>query len=1033
MSVTAAPTDHTSGFDAAQRLAFELRDAIDGEVRFDPGSRHLYATDSSNFRHVPVGVVVPRTVDDVVAVHTICRRYGAAITSRGGGTSLAGQACNAAVIIDHSKYLTAIEDIDVEGRTATVQPGLVLDTLGAAVAEHGLTWGPKPSTHNRCTIGGMVGNNACGTEAFRFGRVEDNVEALEILCYDGTRMWVGAVDDDELADIASAGGRRGEIHAALRGLRDRHADAIRSRFPDIPRRVSGFNLTELVRDDGMQLARALVGTEGTCVTVLRARLKLNPTAPERVLVVLGYPDVYTAADAVAEIRHAEGLYALEGLDEHLIDNIRDKGLHADAVPYLPEGDGWLLCEFGGQTKDEARDNARALLDRVALDGDGPSTHLYDEDGDIAAVWQAREAGLGVTAHFEGDDHWPGWEDSAVHPDRVGAYLRDLRSLFDDYGYDAAVYGHFGDGCVHCRIDFTLTTADGVADYMRFLDDAADLVSRYDGSYSGEHGDGQQRGALLDKMFGPEIVAAFREFKAIWDPDGRMNPGKVVDAYAPDENLRLGADHRQWRPDVVFGYPDDDGDFNRAQLRCVGVGKCRRDDGSGTMCPSYMVTHDEQHSTRGRARLLFEMLQPDTDLDGWRDDSIREALDLCLSCKGCVADCPVNVDIPTYKAEFLHHHYAGRIHPRAHYALGLIDKWSVLASRMPGLANLALAAPGVGWVLKKAAGVATQRPAPVYAEQTFREWFAGHQAATDGRVGGAARRGDVILFPDTFVDNFHPEVGKATVAVLEDAGYRVQIPSRRICCGRPLYDYGFLDLARCYLDGLLEEFRDDIAAGTKIVGMEPSCVAVFRDELVAMLPHDADAKRLAGATRMLGEFLVDVGYDFPTLDRTALVHGHCHHKGALGMAGENAALDALGLDWRELDAGCCGLAGSFGFEAGEKFEVSVAAGERKLLPAVRDAPSDTLLIADGFSCRTQIDQLQQLDGGPGRRALHLAQVIEMARASGPSGPSGPDPVEEGWVGDASGEATGLTRKDLGVLVAIGTAVGAAGLARSRRSR
>ena len=1000
---------------AALRAGLEA--AVEGEVGFDAGSRHLYATDSSNFRQLPIGVVVPRTLDDVVATNDVCREHGVPLTSRGGGTSLAGQACNVAVVLDHSRWLTAIEEVDVEGRTAVVQPGLVLDDLADALGGDGLTWGPKPATHNRCTIGGMLGNNSCGTNAFRYGRAEDNVAALEVLLPDGTRTWLEALPDEAAWDEACAReGRVGQLHRELRALRDRYGDALRERFPAIPRRVSGYSLVELLPEFGGHVARALVGSEGTCVTILRARLDLNRVLQHRVTVALGYDDVYAAGDAVARVRHVDGLVALEGVDQHLIDNILDKGLHADAVPSLPDGHGWLLCEVGADTQEEAEQLGRALVDEVADHDPAPATGLFLNPDDQEVVWQARESGLGATAHVDGVDAWPGWEDSAVHPDDVGDYLRDLRALFDQFGYDAAVYGHFGDGCIHCRIDFELTTPDGVATYVRFLHAAADLVDEYGGSYSGEHGDGQQRGVLLTQMYGEEVVEAFRTFKAIWDPHNRMNPGKVVDAFGPDEHLRLGADHRQWHPETTFAYPADGGDFNRAQLRCVGVGQCRRDDGHGTMCPSYMVTHEEQHSTRGRARLLYEMLEPDSDLDGWRDESVKEALDLCLSCKGCVADCPVNVDMATYKAEFLHHHYEGRLHPRVDYAMGLIDKWSALARLAPGVANWALSAPGLGWVLKRTAGVATQRPAPTYAARPFRSWFEHRPTVNpDGEK--------VILFPDTFVDNFEPEVGRAMVEVLESYGYRVEIPSRRLCCGRPLYDYGFLDLARAYLDGLLDEFRDDVAAGVKVVGMEPSCVAVFRDELIDMLPDDADAQRLAKNTFLLSEFLVEQGHELPQLHRETIVHGHCHHKGGLGTDGEEAALDAMGLDWQELDAGCCGLAGSFGFEAGDKYEVSVAAGERKLLPAVRDAADDTIILANGFSCRTQVDQLQD-DGPDKRRPLHLAQVMRLAQEHGEDGPPRDRRPEDWFAPERRDRAEGLTVRDGVTLAAVGALVAAA---------
>jgi FAD/FMN-containing dehydrogenase/Fe-S oxidoreductase len=983
----ARTTDLLSSVD---ELAFALRRELDGEVRFDPGSRHLYATDASNYRQLPIGVVVPRSVDDIVRTHELCRVHGVPITNRGGGTSLAGQACNAAVIIDSSKYLTTIGDIDPDARTVTVEPGVVLDDLKAATARHGLEWGPDPSTHNRCTIGGMLGNDSCGMHAFRYGRAQDNVRELDVLLHDGTRLQLGQRTEEDLDRVIRAGGREGDIHARLRDIRDRYGDRIRDRFPDIPRRVSGYNLDALLPELGFDLARALVGTEGTCATILGATLDLNPHLPERVLVVLGYPSIYDAADHVPEIRRSRAL-ACEGIDRHLVDNIRDLGIAPHAVEALPDGNGWLIVEFGGDTPDEAEEHARDFLRSVGERADAPVAELHVDRAAQATIWEAREAGLGATAHFGNVDHWPGWEDSAVPPERMGDYLRDLRGLFDRYGYDAAMYGHFGDGCLHCRIDFDLASADGIARYRRFLEDAADLVSSYGGSYSGEHGDGQQRGELLERMYGADLVRAFGEFKAAFDPDGLMNPGKVIDPRPMDADLRLGHDYRPWHPETVFAYPEDHHDFARAQMRCVGIGLCRRDDDAGTMCPSYMVTHEEQHSTRGRARLLFEMLQPDSELDGWQDEHVHEALDLCLSCKACAGDCPVNVDMATYKAEFLHHHYDGRRRPPVHYALGLIDVWSRLASRVPRLANAALAAPGLASLAKRVAGVEVRRPAPRYATTGFREWFSRRPSAAEG----APR---VLLFPDTFVEHFTPEVGRATVEVLEDAGYQVVLPPEQRCCGRPLYDHGMLEHAQRYLDRMVAMLRDEVSSGTRIVGMEPSCVTVFRDELTQLRPQDEDAQRISRNTFTLAEFLVEVGYEPPRLGRRATVHGHCHHKSVIGMDADSTILDAMGLDWQELDAGCCGLAGSFGFEAGEKYEVSVAAGERKLMPAVRRAPLAELLIADGFSCRTQIEHLQDGDvGREPRTALHLAQVIQLARQHGPDGPPpGDEPVEQALI-------------------------------------
>ncbi|MDP8969801.1 MAG: FAD-binding oxidoreductase, partial [Actinomycetota bacterium] len=569
-------------------LEADLRAAVRGEVRFDAGSRGAYSTDASNYRQLPIGVVLPADVDDVVAAVGACRRHGAPIVNRGGGTSLAGQATNAAVVLDTSKYLRRILELDPDRKLARVQPGVVLDELRDAAERHGLTFGPDPATHNRCTLGGMIGNDACGVHSLMAGRTADNIDSLDVVCYDGTRMRVGATTPEELEELIAAGGGRGAIYAQLEDLRDRWADLIRERFPDIPRRVSGYNLDQLLPENGCNVARALVGTEGTCVTVLEATTRLVDSPPARTLLVLGYPDVYRAGDHVPGILE-HGPLGLEGFDDALVGAMEKKRRHPRDRQLLPDGRGWLMVEFGGQDPDASDAKARTLMDELSKAGDPPSMKLFDDPDEERHLWSLRESGLGATARVPGQpDAWPGWEDSAVPPDRVGDYLRDLRGLLDRHGYRCSLYGHFGDGCVHVRIDFDLRTVEGLRRYRAFVDQAADLVVSYGGSLSGEHGDGQARAELLDKMFGRELVAAFREFKAIWDPGNNMNPGKVVDPHRIDEHLRLGTGYAPDRPKTHFAFPDDDGDFSRATLRCVGAGTCRRTDG-GTMCPSYMVT------------------------------------------------------------------------------------------------------------------------------------------------------------------------------------------------------------------------------------------------------------------------------------------------------------------------------------------------------------------------------------------------------------------------------------------------------------
>ncbi|MFW6202472.1 MAG: FAD-binding and (Fe-S)-binding domain-containing protein, partial [Gemmatimonadota bacterium] len=892
------------------------------------------------------------------------------VLARGGGTSLAGQACNVAVVIDFSKYLDRVIEIDPERRRARVQPGVILDDLRDAAAGHGLTFGPDPATHDHCTIGGMIGNDSCGAHSVQsefYGpgpRTDQNVEALEILTYDGVRMRVGPTPERELDRIIARGGRRGEIHRRLRTLRDRHVDRIREGFPDLLRRVSGYNLPALLPENGFDLSRALVGTEGTCVIVLEATLTLIPEVRERALLVVGYPDVFLAADDVPRVREHRPI-ALEGFDDVLVRYMRKKGMHPDDIALLPEGAGWLLVEFGGDTAGEAEERARDLMDRLLRDGAVSDVVLHTDAERREKMWRLRESGLGATAFVPAEaDTWPGWEDSAVPVDRLGDYLREFRALLDRYGYHASLYGHFGQGCVHTRIDFELRTADGVDRYRAFTREAAELVAHgYGGSLSGEHGDGQARGDLLPIMYGEELMDAFRAFREAWDPDHMMNPGKAIDAAPRSENLRLGPHYRPAAPETRFRYPDDDGSFAHATLRCVGVGKCRRK-GGGTMCPSYMVLEEEKHTTRGRAHLLFEMLQGDVITDGWKSEAVKESLDLCLSCKGCKSDCPVDVDIATYKAEFLSHYYDGRLRPRSAYMFGLIHRWARLASLAPGLVNAVTATPGLRRLAKAIAGIPAERAVPRFAPRTFRAWF---RERGERNMGGER----VVLWPDTFNDHFHPATLAAGVEVLEHAGHRVTVPRTRLCCGRALHEFGMLDAQKRMLREILDALRPELEAGTPVVGLEPSCVAVFRDELRGYFPHDLDAARLAENTFTIGEYVAEHAdrFDLPPLRRDALVHGHCHHKAIMGMDGDSAVLSRLGLDHRMLDSGCCGMAGAFGFEKAS-YDVSVAAGERVLLPAVREAAPSTLIIADGFSCREQIRQRTV------RRALHLAEVLQL---------------------------------------------------------
>jgi len=944
-------------------LEQELIDAIEGDVRFDAGSLALYSTDASNYRQVPIGVVVPKTVEDVVRTVEIARRHDVPIMPRGGGTSVAGQTCNTAVVIDFSRYLDRVLEIDPQNRRARVEPGCILDTLRNAAEEHHLTFGPDPATHTHNTLGGMIGNNSGGVHSVMAGLTVDNVETLDVLTYDGTRMTVGQTDDAELKPILAAEDRRADIYRRVLDLRDTHADTLRTGLPKLPRRVSGYaNLDWLLPEHGFHLARALVGSEATCVIVLGATLKLVPSPRERVTAVLGFQDIFAAADAVPEVLEHDPL-ACEGIDDKLIDSIRKSGLHPERAELLPEGKGWLIVEFGGDTTD----GAAAQAERLMADFKGCDTRLLRSAGEQKQLTLLRESGLGATASVPDEpDAWEGWEDSAVPRDALGDYLRAFRKLLDKYDYDTVMYGHFGDGLVHNRINFDLRSEEGIAIWRRFMDEAAELVTAFGGSLSGEHGDGQAKARLLDKMYGAELVDVFRSFKEIWDPDHRMNPGKVIDPYPITSNLRFGPDLSLPDIETHFSYPEDKHSFARATFRCVGVGKCRRIDAEGeVMCPSYMATREEKHSTRGRARLLSEMLREGPIKDGWRSDAVEEALDLCFACKGCKSDCPVNVDMATYKAEFRARHYAGRLRPRAAYSMGLIHRWARVAGAVPKLSNAVLEVPGLSAAAKWVGGIAPERALPHFAGESFVNWFRRRDkpAATGRRV---------LLWPDTFNNYFHPQTAIAATEVLERAGFEVLIPDRPLCCGRALYDWGMLDTAKNLLRQITFELREEIEAGIPLVGLEPACLSAFRDELPRLLPDDPLAQRLSAQSYFFSDF-IDANCQrlkFTETGQKALVQFHCHHHAIIGVDAERSLLDRIGTDVIANPTGCCGMAGALGFEA-EKQKVSRNAAENMLLPALRAAPPETMILANGFSCREQIRHFEN------RRAMHVAEAVRNA--------------------------------------------------------
>jgi len=924
-------------------LVAELRRAGVEEVDASPRRRAEYSTDASLYRVVPQAVAFPRHADEVIAAVATCAALGVPVTARGAGTSVAGNAVGAGLVIDFSRHLNRVVSLDPEAATAVVEPGVVLADLQAAARPYGLRFGPDPSTHSRCTIGGMIGNNACGSRALGYGRTSDNVKALDVITATGDRLGPATVD-------------------AVRALVNANLATIRTEFGRFGRQISGYALEHLL-PERFDLARALVGTEGTLGVLVGATVRLVRAPAATVLVVLGYPDMAAAADAVPALLPLTPT-AVEGMDRRIVDVVVAR--HGpDRVPDLPRGGGWLLVELGGDTPEQAQ----AAAGQVVAVADALDSRVITDPAEAAAVWRIREDGAGLASRSTGGrPAYAGWEDAAVPPDALGAYLREFDALLADHGLSGVPYGHFGDGCVHVRIDFPLGRDGGVGVFRSFLFDAARLVARYGGSMSGEHGDGRARSELLPLMYSPAAIELFGAVKAVFDPADLLNPGVIVRPRPLDADLRVPA-ARPVTTGLGFAYHDDRGDFAAAVHRCTGVGKCRvtQDGARAVMCPSYVATRDEKDSTRGRARVLQEMVNGGLVRDGWRSPEVREALDLCLSCKGCSTDCPAGVDMATYKSEVLYQAYRRRLRPINHYTLGWLPRWSRLAAAVPGARSVA------NWVMggplarpaKRLAGVDPRREAPRFARTTFRRWFAGHPGAP----------GDpVLLWVDTWTNYFSPEVGIAAVRVLESAGYSVRIPPAGLCCGLPWISTGQLDAARRIIDRSLRHLAPAVEDGVPVVGLEPSCTAVFRGDARELLPT-----RPAVPVQTLAELLTQRGAYLPDLTGVEVVaQPHCHHHAVMGWATDRALLTKAGATVTTV-SGCCGLAGNFGVERGH-YEVSVAVAESALLPAVRKAPADAVVLADGFSCRTQLDDLAH------RRGLHLAELLaeRLGPASATSG-------------------------------------------------
>ncbi|WP_433461674.1 FAD-binding and (Fe-S)-binding domain-containing protein [Spirillospora sp. CA-128828] len=934
-------------------LVAALRAAGVGGVDDSALARSMYSSDASLYRVPPRVVVTPREAGELPAVLGVCREAGVPLTMRGGGTSIAGNAVGPGVVVDVSRHLNRVLEIDPEAGTALVEPGIVQARLHQMAAGHGLRFGPDPSTRTRATLGGMIGNNACGSRALGYGRTSDNVLGLDVVTGSGERLRLGDVPGD-----AAGGG----LLDRLRELVGENLALVRTEFGRFGRQVSGYSLEHLLPEKGFDVARALVGSEGTLALTLAARIRMVREPACRLLVVLGYGSMAEAADAVPAILPHEPV-ACEGLDARIANVVRERR-GADAVPALPAGSGWMLVELAGPELGALRATARKLVGES-----GCADSMLVEDMALAdALWRIREDGSGLVARTpEGEQAHAGWEDAAVPPERLGPYLREFEALLGQYDLFGVPYGHFGDGCIHVRIDFPFGRADGTRIFRDFLNDAAALAASHGGTMSGEHGDGRARSELLPHMYSAEALALCSAVKDVFDPDDLLNPGIVVRPAAVDADLRA-VQTIPLNRGLGLAYRDDRGDLSRAVHRCTGVGKCRADNtaAGGVMCPSYLATREEKDSTRGRARVLQEVVSGKLGPDGWKSEALHDVLDLCLSCKGCASDCPTGIDMASYKAEALHQRYRRRFRPRAHYALGWLPRWTRLAARAPATIRVMNAAmrsralkPLVAW----GAGIDRRRTLPAFVPVTFRRWFASHRSPE-------GRNGEVVLFVDSFTDAFSPVVGRATVKVLEHAGYRVAVTERPVCCGITWISTGQLDGARAQARRTVRALLPFVRRGAKVVGMEPSCTGVLRSDAEELLSgvDAAAAREVAAATRTLAELLAETeDWTPPDLSGvTGIAQPHCHHHAVMGWTKDAALLRKAGADVGRL-GGCCGLAGNFGVEKGHH-DVSVAVAEQQLLPAVRNAGKDDVVLADGFSCRTQLHELAQRDGE------HLAQLL-----------------------------------------------------------
>ena len=947
-SVRRARAMLNNGPNALSPLALDLQDALadPSDVLMDRPSRLLYATDASLYEMEPVAVVFPRTRTDAAAAVDVARTHGVPVLPRGGGTSLAGQGVNHAVVLDFTRHMNAVLEIDDERRLARVQPGLVLSELNKAAKPYGLHYPIDPSTANRATIGGGIGNNSCGTHSGLYGKTVDVVESMDIILSDGEGLRLEQVDERRLRALIDAGGREGRLYRDIRELAQRERAEIGERFPDIPRRVSGYNLDTLLDPEGVNLSQMVVGSEGTLAVVTEATVQLATLPARRGILAAHFRTLIEAAEATVTA-NAHKPAAIELVDDIIIERCRSSVGYAPLAEFVVgEPGAILLIECFADNDAEIIEQLRTIQSELESRGMGYAFVTETDAAAQARMWQMRQAGLGLLMSMHGDPK-PGAfvEDTAVPPERLPEFVARFDAAVRAKGLRAGYYGHAAAGCLHIRPVVNVKDPVGLDQTEALASEIADLVVEFGGSLSGEHGDGIVRGAFMEKMYGPRLVDAFREAKQIFDPDGLLNPGKIIDTPPFRDNLRLSPETINHEPHGWLDFSSEGG-LARAVEMCNGQGACRKFDGG--MCPSYMVTQDEEHSTRGRANLLRQVLNGAMPLEELSGDRLHDALDLCVECKACKAECPSGVDLAKIKYEVLAHRHQSRGVPIRDRAFANIATLLRLGSIAPRLANLAASTPVARMALSRL-GVQPQRPMPALANETFDQWF-------KGRTSKTQTRGEVVLFDDTFTNFVHPEVGIAATRIIEALGYQVVRVENRACCGRPSISKGLLDDARELARRNVSALVDYAASGTPIVGTEPSCLLTLRDEYPLLLGGEA-AATVASQALLLDEWLAselaqeDVAEIFDGEHGALMLHTHCHQKALAGLEQTLDVLRRAGYEPHAIDSGCCGMAGSFGFET-EHYEISRKMGEYKLFPALREARGTPVAIT-GVSCRQQI--------------------------------------------------------------------------------